>query len=187
MNKRKPTSTGIKATVDAQIALQVRPKKLHTTMASLPATESLKSEAELPPPTSIENASHHQAGRAEWVLDSPDPPSLWHDLLVSIRETLLLNNSNDDKKKSPLTHKQALCRGATSLFQGLFPILCWGKSYRISKFKGDLMAGLTLASLCIPQVKSSTEPDNSVLWMWHCVVSSVLRAWFRFLAEHWVC
>ncbi|KAI6689349.1 hypothetical protein NL676_026177 [Syzygium grande] len=120
-------------------------------MASLPATESLKSEAELPPPTSIENASHHQAGRAEWVLDSPDPPSLWHDLLVSIRETLLLNNSNDDKKKSPLTHKQALCRGASSLFQGLFPIICWGKSYRISKFKSDLMAGLTLASLCIPQ------------------------------------
>ncbi|XP_056167185.1 low affinity sulfate transporter 3-like isoform X2 [Syzygium oleosum] len=120
-------------------------------MASLPATESLKSEAELPPPTSIENASHHEAGRAEWVLDSPDPPSLWHDLLVSIRETLLLNNSNDDKKKSPLTHKQALCRGAASLFQGLFPILCWGKSYRISKFKSDLMAGLTLASLCIPQ------------------------------------
>ncbi|KAI3442738.1 PlsC domain-containing protein [Psidium guajava] len=120
-------------------------------MASLPDTESLKSEAELPPQTSIDNARHYQAERAEWVLGSPDPPGLWHDLLVSIRETLLPNNKNDGMKRSPLTHKQALCRGAASLFQGLFPILSWGKSYRVSKFKSDLMAGLTLASLCIPQ------------------------------------
>ncbi|XP_030545253.1 low affinity sulfate transporter 3-like isoform X2 [Rhodamnia argentea] len=120
-------------------------------MASLPDTESLKSEAEPPPEMSIENASHHQAERAEWVLGSPDPPSLWHDLLVSIRETLLPNNSNDDTKRSPMAQKQALCRGAASLFQGLFPTLCWGKSYCVSKFKSDLMAGLTLASLCIPQ------------------------------------
>lgn len=154
---------GIKATVDAQIALQVCPEKLHTTMASLPDTESLKSEAELPPQTSIDNARHYQAERAEWVLGSPDPPGLWHDLLVSIRETLLPNNKNDGMKRSPLTHKQALCRGAASLFQGLFPILSWGKSYRVSKFKSDLMAGLTLASLCIPQVKCSTEPDKRVL------------------------
>lgn len=120
-------------------------------MASLPDTDSLKSEAELPPQTSFEITSHPQAERAEWVLHSPDPPSLWHDLLVSVRGTLLLNNSNDDKKKSPLTDKQALCRAAASLFQGLFPILRWGRTYRLSKFKSDLMAGLTLASLCIPQ------------------------------------
>uniref|UniRef100_A0A0E0LUR5 STAS domain-containing protein n=1 Tax=Oryza punctata TaxID=4537 RepID=A0A0E0LUR5_ORYPU len=35
--------------------------------------------------------------------------------------------------------------------QFLFPIFEWGRSYNLSKFKGDLIAGLTIASLCIPQ------------------------------------
>ncbi|XAR53071.1 hypothetical protein NMG60_11021470 [Bertholletia excelsa] len=35
--------------------------------------------------------------------------------------------------------------------QTLFPILEWGRNYNLSKFKGDLIAGLTIASLCIPQ------------------------------------
>ncbi|KAG0503569.1 hypothetical protein HPP92_003641 [Vanilla planifolia] len=35
--------------------------------------------------------------------------------------------------------------------QSLFPILKWGSEYNFTKFKGDLIAGLTIASLCIPQ------------------------------------
>ncbi|XP_020100899.1 sulfate transporter 1.2-like [Ananas comosus] len=35
--------------------------------------------------------------------------------------------------------------------QFIFPILEWGRHYNLSKFKGDLIAGLTIASLCIPQ------------------------------------
>lgn len=33
----------------------------------------------------------------------------------------------------------------------LFPIFGWGRDYSLNKFKGDLIAGLTIASLCIPQ------------------------------------
>ncbi|XP_074589079.1 sulfate transporter 1.2-like [Curcuma longa] len=33
----------------------------------------------------------------------------------------------------------------------LFPVLEWGRDYELSKFKGDIVAGLTIASLCIPQ------------------------------------
>ncbi|XP_008790803.2 sulfate transporter 1.3-like [Phoenix dactylifera] len=33
----------------------------------------------------------------------------------------------------------------------LFPILDWGRGYNLVKFKGDIIAGLTIASLCIPQ------------------------------------
>ncbi|KAL6900795.1 hypothetical protein ACP4OV_005471 [Aristida adscensionis] len=33
----------------------------------------------------------------------------------------------------------------------LFPIFEWGQNYNLSKFRGDLIAGLTIASLCIPQ------------------------------------
>ncbi|KAG6524164.1 sulfate transporter 1.2-like [Zingiber officinale] len=33
----------------------------------------------------------------------------------------------------------------------LFPVLEWGRDYDLSKFKRDIVAGLTIASLCIPQ------------------------------------
>ncbi|KAJ9560464.1 hypothetical protein OSB04_005624 [Centaurea solstitialis] len=35
--------------------------------------------------------------------------------------------------------------------QAMFPILEWGRNYDLNKFKGDLIAGLTIASICIPQ------------------------------------
>ncbi|XP_050206407.1 sulfate transporter 1.3 [Mercurialis annua] len=35
--------------------------------------------------------------------------------------------------------------------QAIFPILDWGRGYNLKKFRGDLIAGLTIASLCIPQ------------------------------------
>lgn len=44
--------------------------------------------------------------------------------------------------------------GSTRFMMGLqffFPIFGWGRDYSLSKFKGDLIAGLTIASLCIPQ------------------------------------
>ncbi|MCE3050607.1 Solute carrier 26 [Datura stramonium] len=34
--------------------------------------------------------------------------------------------------------------------QAIFPILDWGRSYNFRKFRGDLISGLTIASLCIP-------------------------------------
>ena len=42
--------------------------------------------------------------------------------------------------------------------QFLFPILGWGRNYNFSKFKSDLIAGLTIASLCVPQVSKMTSP-----------------------------
>ncbi|GAB2292156.1 hypothetical protein Dimus_026408 [Dionaea muscipula] len=35
--------------------------------------------------------------------------------------------------------------------EALFPIVNWIRQYSLSKFKGDLIAGLTIASLAIPQ------------------------------------
>ncbi|KAH9321196.1 hypothetical protein KI387_015835, partial [Taxus chinensis] len=35
--------------------------------------------------------------------------------------------------------------------QTLFPVLEWGRHYAWNKFNGDLLAGLTNATLCIPQ------------------------------------
>ncbi|KAJ4964604.1 hypothetical protein NE237_016453 [Protea cynaroides] len=35
--------------------------------------------------------------------------------------------------------------------QSIFPIFQWGRDYNLTKFRGDFIAGLTIASLCIPQ------------------------------------
>ncbi|CAJ2648544.1 unnamed protein product [Trifolium pratense] len=96
----------------------------------------------------IEDTS--QIERSKWVLDSPNPPPLWKKILSSLKETLLPHGNNlclsssSSKKKSFYGH-------AYSFLQSLFPILVWFKDYTASKFKDDLLAGLTLASLCIPQ------------------------------------
>ncbi|KAL6894574.1 hypothetical protein ACP4OV_008672 [Aristida adscensionis] len=44
--------------------------------------------------------------------------------------------------------------------QYVFPVLDWGRHYNIGKFKGDLIAGLTLASLCIPQMNEIDPKKN---------------------------
>lgn len=40
-------------------------------------------------------------------------------------------------------------------FQYVFPILHWAPAYNLKLFQSDLIAGLTIASLAIPQVKRS--------------------------------
>ncbi|XP_057490761.1 low affinity sulfate transporter 3-like isoform X1 [Actinidia eriantha] len=84
--------------------------------------------------------------RTRWVLNSPNPPSLLQELISSVKETIFPYRS----KLSSSSPKQPLSR-VFLLLQGLFPILSWARNYKASKFKNDLMAGLTLASLCIPQ------------------------------------
>ncbi|PHT50741.1 Sulfate transporter 2.1 [Capsicum baccatum] len=77
--------------------------------------------------------------RTHWLLTSPDPPTLCHQLIHSI------------KKNVGRTTKQSRKEAFFSFLKGLFPILSWGRNYKAAKFKHDIMAGLTLASLCIPQ------------------------------------
>ncbi|XP_020235989.1 low affinity sulfate transporter 3 [Cajanus cajan] len=88
-----------------------------------------------------------QTERSQWVLDSPNPPPLWKKLFGYVKETILPHGNNfcfSSKKKTSHGH-------AASCFKSLFPIFSWIKDYKASKFKDDLLAGLTLASLSIPQ------------------------------------
>lgn len=82
--------------------------------------------------------------RTQWILNSPDPPNLLNELVSSVKGSICSSSSS-----SP---KQPRSRHAVSLLQSLFPILSWARNYKASKFKADIMAGLTLASLSIPQV-----------------------------------
>ncbi|KAJ4951851.1 hypothetical protein NE237_028683 [Protea cynaroides] len=82
----------------------------------------------------LEQGSH--VDRTRWMLDTPEPPSLWSEFM--------------DKSSSCFRAKLQL-RSLVLSLEGLFPILSWGRNYKFRKFKNDLTAGLTLASLSIPQ------------------------------------
>lgn len=87
------------------------------------------------------------AERSQWVLNAPEPPGLWQELVDSVKETI----SSCGNKYSSLMN-QSLTKRVVSVHQQIFPILVWGRNYKATMFKHDLMAGLTIASLCIPQV-----------------------------------
>ncbi|XP_054777760.1 high affinity sulfate transporter 2-like [Prosopis cineraria] len=71
------------------------------------------------------------------------------NLLKEIKETVMETFFPD----KPLSHfkDQPASRKLVLGLQAVFPILEWGRGYNLSKFKGDLVSGLTIASLCIPQ------------------------------------
>lgn len=109
---------------------------LQEAMASIPNEHSSNS---------IEQSSELSVIRPEpvfSVLNTPDPPSPWKELASSMKEKVLTRG----KQSSSLLHF------TLSGLQGLFPVLSWGRNYDLKSFRSDIMAGLTLASLGIPQV-----------------------------------
>ncbi|RRT58257.1 hypothetical protein B296_00036785 [Ensete ventricosum] len=67
----------------------------------------------------------------------------------AVKETLFADDPLRPYKDQPKSRKLLLG------LQFLFPVLEWGRYYNLSKFKGDVIAGLTIASLCIPQKRKS--------------------------------
>lgn len=81
----------------------------------------------------------HKVGR-------PPKPNLLKEITEAVKETFFHDDPLRNFKDQSKTKKLLLG------IQAVFPILDWGRSYNLSKFKGDLIAGLTIATLCIPQV-----------------------------------
>ncbi|XP_071722601.1 low affinity sulfate transporter 3-like [Rutidosis leptorrhynchoides] len=116
-------------------------------MGSLPANDTYHSDVleDRLQPEMEESACRTE--RTNWLLNSPEAPNLWRQLIGSFKEATCLPGKikKNSKKQNGKDHSPV------SLLMGVFPILDWGRSYNAWKFKRDLMAGLTLASLCIPQ------------------------------------
>lgn len=121
------------------VAPEVHPNTFQETLMDSLPTESFPVEEHQ---TEIDD--RRRVERTQWILNSPDPPNLFKELISSVKETICSSSSS-----SP---KQPQSRRAVCFLRGLFPILSWARNYKASKFKADLMAGLTLASLSIPQV-----------------------------------
>ncbi|CAM8901408.1 unnamed protein product [Rhodiola kirilowii] len=75
----------------------------------------------------------------------PPKPNMKKEFKAGLRETFF----SDDPLR-PFKNQTRLNKVVIAL-QTIFPILEWGRQYSFQKFKGDLIAGLTIASLCIPQ------------------------------------
>ena len=77
----------------------------------------------------------------------PPKQNLLKEFKATVKETLFSDEPLRPFKDQTKSRKLVLG------LQAVFPILDWGRQYNLSKFKGDLIAGLTIASLCIPQVE----------------------------------
>ncbi|KAK3012071.1 hypothetical protein RJ639_011964, partial [Escallonia herrerae] len=91
--------------------------------------------------------SHHQAQNFTYIHRVGVPPrqKLVKEIKATMKETFFADDPLRPYKDQTKSRKFVLG------MQALFPILEWGRSYNLKKFRGDLIAGLTIASLCIPQ------------------------------------
>ncbi|CAM9002339.1 unnamed protein product [Rhodiola kirilowii] len=71
--------------------------------------------------------------------------NLLKEFTSTLKETFFADEPLRHFKDQPRSRKLILAA------QAAFPILEWGRDYNLEKFRGDLIAGLTIASLCIPQ------------------------------------
>ncbi|KAL5129427.1 Sulfate transporter 2.1 [Glycine soja] len=130
------------STVDAQwaqlIGLISSPK--HFNMASS-AMETCKSE-DLHMQVDIEKNAKDI--RSQWVLNAHEPPSPWRVVADSVSKTI----SHYKHKLSSLID-QPCTTLLLSVLQVVFPILAWGRNYTATKFRKDLLAGLTIANTSV--------------------------------------
>nr|CAD55695.1 sulphate transporter [Aegilops speltoides] len=88
------------------------------------------------------NSTHHHHG---YKVGFPPARGLFAEFTDGVKETFFADDPLREYKDQSRSKKLWL-----SLVH-LFPVLDWARSYKFSMFKGDFVAGLTIASLCIPQ------------------------------------
>ncbi|KAG1334536.1 sulfate transporter 1.3-like [Cocos nucifera] len=84
-------------------------------------------------------------GHSIYKVGFPQKRNFFREFKDALKETLFADDPLRPYKDQ--TGSRKLILG----LQYLFPILEWGRDYNFSKLKGDIIAGLTIASLCIPQ------------------------------------
>ncbi|PIA48054.1 hypothetical protein AQUCO_01400563v1 [Aquilegia coerulea] len=93
------------------------------------------------------SSSHRHSDQAPYMhkVGMPSKQNLLKEIKSTVKETFFSDEPLRPFKDQPRSRKLVLG------IQAIFPILEWGRDYNFTKFKGDLIAGLTIASLCIPQ------------------------------------
>ncbi|KAF3325335.1 putative high-affinity sulfate transporter [Carex littledalei] len=78
-------------------------------------------------------------------VEVPQRKNLLSDFAASTKELFFHDDPLYEFKDQPKRKKLLLG------IQSFFPIVGWARDYNLKKFRGDFIAGLTIASLCIPQ------------------------------------
>ncbi|XP_047328806.1 sulfate transporter 1.2-like [Impatiens glandulifera] len=97
--------------------------------------------------TSLSSSQRQGQSQQPYIHKVGIPPqqNLFKEFTTSVKETFFPDDPLRTFKDQSRSRKIVLG------LQAIFPILEWGRDYSFSKFKRDLIAGLTIASLCIPQ------------------------------------
>nr|GMD94064.1 sulfate transporter 1.3-like [Ipomoea batatas] len=94
---------------------------------------------------SLSSSQHEENVPYIHRVGAPPKVKLFKEFKDTVKETLFA----DDPLRS--FKDQSRSRKFVLFIQAVFPILEWGRHYSFAKFRGDLISGLTIASLCIPQ------------------------------------
>ncbi|GAV59285.1 Sulfate_transp domain-containing protein/STAS domain-containing protein/Sulfate_tra_GLY domain-containing protein [Cephalotus follicularis] len=96
---------------------------------------------------SLSSSSHCQTQNTPYIHKVGVPPrqKLFKEFTSIVKETFFADDPLRSFKDQSKSRKFVLG------IQAIFPILEWGRYYNLTKFRGDIIAGLTIASLCIPQ------------------------------------
>ncbi|XP_019417796.1 PREDICTED: sulfate transporter 1.3-like isoform X1 [Lupinus angustifolius] len=108
----------------------------------LPATENLLETKEINERSfSSDGKAHHHI----YKVGIPPKQNLFKEFKATIKEAFFADE--------PLRHfkDQTKLRKLVLGIEAIFPILSWCRTYNLKKFRGDIISGLTIASLCIPQ------------------------------------
>ncbi|KAK3414180.1 sulfate transporter 1.3 [Eucalyptus grandis] len=95
--------------------------------------------------TNETSSQHHSEAPYIHKVGIPPKQNLLQEITATVKETLFADDLFRQFKDQPRSRKFIIG------IQSVFPILEWGRHYNLTKFRGDLIAGLTVASLCIPQ------------------------------------
>lgn len=101
--------------------------------------------------TRSEPSSGRHGDRLPYIhkVGAPPKQTLFQEFKHTVKETFFSDNPLSKFKDQPGSRKFVLG------LQAVFPIFDWARGYNLKAFRGDFIAGLTIASLCIPQVTTS--------------------------------
>ncbi|CAN1236222.1 Sulfate transporter 1.3 [Linum grandiflorum] len=110
-----------------------------------PTDEELESNKEIDAGSLSSSHRYPENSRYVHKVGTVPKQNLLKEFIATFKETFFADDPLRSFKDQPRSKKFVLG------IQAVFPILEWGRSYDLTKFRGDLIAGLTIASLCIPQ------------------------------------
>ncbi|KAL8172431.1 hypothetical protein V2J09_024235 [Rumex salicifolius] len=87
----------------------------------------------------------NSVGSVRHRVEVPSKQNLLTEIKHNLKETFFHDDPLKDFKGQSASKRIMLG------LQAVFPILSWGRKYKLSNLKGDIISGLTIASLCIPQ------------------------------------